>query len=133
MYILLKRAYCGNEQDILDLAVVGKPFLVVVDVVQRICQLVVGKTVVWQILDDDVLKLVEFACYVVVVLGKGVYVVVGCLFAVKQCLDVWEQGLFLVFHVQAYVVGILVEEAQDERCQLVARCEGILQLGTDGR
>ena len=94
---------------VLDVAVVRQPFFVVVYVIEYGGQLVVREAVVGQVFDDDALELLEFSGDVAVVFREGLHVVFVCLFASQQCLDVREERLFLIFHVPAYVVGVVVE------------------------
>ena len=112
---------------------VREPFLVVVDVVERGCQLVVGESVVRQVLDDDVLQLVELACGVAVMLREDVHVVIGLVLAPQQCLDVWEERLLFVLHVQPDIVGVLIVESHYQHNKVVSLVQGLLELLPDGR
>ena len=114
----------GHEDYLLDIAMVGEPFFVVINVVERGCQLVVDESVVRQIFDDDVLQFMEFTCSVAMVLREDVGIVVVFLFSAQEGFDVWEEGLFLVFHVKPDIVGILIVESKDEESSPVLCTRG---------
>ena len=133
LQLLFQDADGWNEEYFLYVAVVREPFLVVVDVVERGCQLVVGESVVRQVLDDDVLQLVELACGVAVMLREDVHVVIGLVLAPQQCLDVWEERLLFVLHVQPDIVGVLIVESHYQHNKVVSLVQGLLELLPDGR
>ena len=121
----------GGEDVVLDLGVLAQPFLVVVDVVEGGRELVVVEGVGGEVLDDHELELAQRLVGLLVVFGEGLDVVVADGTALEQRLDVGEEGLLLVLHVAAYLLGVFFVEAHDEAAQGVAGADALLQFATD--
>ena len=65
-----------GEDVVFDLCMLAQPFLVVVDVVEGGCQLVVVVSINWQILDNHEFQFAQLLVRLFVMLGEGVDVVV---------------------------------------------------------
>ena len=122
----------GRHKDIiLYHRMLAQPHLVLIDIVERGRQLVVVLSVLRQILDDEQLQLAQFLVGSTMMLRESLHIIVIGRTPLYQRLHIGEERLLLVFHVTAYLVGILVVEAKNEFCQRVALVERFLQLATD--
>ena len=99
---------------------VAEPFLIVVDIVESCCELVVGESVVREVLDDDVLQFMKLSRSVAMMLGEDFHIVVGLFLSPDERLDIREKRFLLIFHVQLDVVRILIIEAQNQYGEAIA-------------
>ena len=120
-----------GEDVVFHLCMLAQPFLVVVDVVEGGCQLVVVVSINWQILDNHEFQFAQLLVRLFVMLGEGVNVVVGQGESVKERLHIGEEGLLLVFHVTTDFLCIFFVELHDELAQSVAFVDALQQFATD--
>ena len=89
------------------------------------------QTVGRQILDDKELQLSQFLIGSAMMLRKSLHIIIITRTTVEQTLDIREEGLLLILHVTAYLMGILIIELQDQLRQGIVGIERLGELTTD--
>ena len=111
----------------------GKPFLIIIDVVERGTELVVVQAIGRQIFDDDALQFLQFLIHLDMVFGEGLYVESGIGITIYKCLNIREYHLFLVLHVVGDAMGIVIIEFEDETSEIVLFVESLHKFLSDER
>src|SRR5574344_682856 len=92
-HFLLQQSDGWHKQHFLDIAMVCQPLLIIIYIIESGGELMVSKSVMWKILDDDIFQLKEFACSVAMVLREYFHVIVRHLLSSKQSLNIREESL----------------------------------------